>query len=634
MPPVDNKKGAVGSRNTTPGDAGREEGGDQVSVKVGADVVVLIGKDHPGHINDEGGQDRHGYDLLYPPAILPQGRTLGSSAFGADDHWGARHVLYRRHGLLSSFAAFFLAIGRLGAKRFFLYGVCIFAPPHPFAPTQKMAPVWPTFSDWSQLPRPMLKEVETTPSTPTHLATTLAELRASKWQSISVAEELRKNARARIGAGEPLVSGVVGFEDTVLPQLENALLAGHDIILLGERGQAKTRIIRSLVTLLDEWLPIVAGSEINDDPYNPVSAAAKALVAELGEATPIAWRHRSERYGEKLATPDTSIADLIGEVDPIKVAEGRYLSDELTLHYGLVPRLNRGIFAINELPDLAERIQVGLLNVLEERDVQIRGHQVRLPLDVVLVASANPEDYTNRGRIITPLKDRFGAQIRTHYPRTTQLEMTVLDEEASLPDGPPQVVVPDYIKEVIAEFSQLARRSPHLNQRSGVSVRLTLANYETVVANALRRALRTNEEIAVPRVSDLSAIVSSTQGKIEVEALDEGHEVIVIAEILDAALLSVYRRRVRLGDVSAALAPFEEGTVVHVGDDLASSEYEEPLALLGDLGPAVTALAGEGASIGGPERAGALEFILEGLYLSKRLNKDATGPRALYRAKK
>ena len=255
------------------------------------------------------------------------------------------------------------------------------------------------------------------------MASTIGELRAGGWESVSVSAELRRNAVARIRVGEPLFADVVGYDDTVLPQLENALLAGHDVIFLGERGQAKTRLIRGLTELLDEWMPIVAGSEINDDPYAPVSRHARELVAAEGDDTPLGWVHRSDRYGEKLATPDTSIADLIGEVDPIKVAEGRYLSDELTIHYGLVPRCNRGLFAINELPDLAERIQVGLLNVLEERDVQIRGHRVRLPLDVVLFASANPEDYTNRGRIITPLKDRFGSQIRTHYPLDADVEM-------------------------------------------------------------------------------------------------------------------------------------------------------------------------------------------------------------------
>src|SRR5215210_6100253 len=314
---------------------------------------------------------------------------------------------------------------------------------------------------------------------------TLGQLRESGWESVPVKEEVRRNTAARIAAGEPIVTGVVGYEDTVLPQLENALLAGHDAIFLGERGQAKTRIIRSLIELLDEWLPIVAGSEINDDPYNPVSRHARDLVRDHGEDTPIEWVHRSSRFGEKLATPDTSIADLIGEVDPIKVAEGRYLSDELTLHYGLVPRTNRGIFAINELPDLAERIQVGLLNVLEERDVQVRGYKIRLPLDLLLVVSANPEDYTNRGRIITPLKDRFGSQVRTHYPPTTDIETAIVEQEAHpfVADGI-VVRVPSYMKEIVATLSHLARSSGNINQRSGVSVRLSVSNHEAMVAHA------------------------------------------------------------------------------------------------------------------------------------------------------
>ncbi len=330
--------------------------------------------------------------------------------------------------------------------------------------------------------------MSTPPATLGH-ASTLGQLRASGWRSLPVKHELRGNAAARIAAGLPIVEGILGFDDTVLPQLENALLAGHDVVFLGERGQAKTRIIRSLTGLLDEWMPVVAGSEINDDPYVPVSRHGRDLVRERGDDTPIEWVHRSDRFGEKLATPDTSIADLIGEVDPIKVAEGRYLSDELTLHYGLVPRTNRGIFAINELPDLAERIQVGLLNVLEERDVQVRGYKIRLPLDLMLVASANPEDYTSRGRLITPLKDRFGAQIRTHYPVDTDTELAVVAQEArpAEVDGI-RVAVPAHMARIVAGITHGARRSPHVNQRSGVSVRLSIANYETLVANATRRA--------------------------------------------------------------------------------------------------------------------------------------------------
>ncbi|MEI6453067.1 MAG: sigma 54-interacting transcriptional regulator [Actinomycetes bacterium] len=470
------------------------------------------------------------------------------------------------------------------------------------------------------------------PLAPSDLAKTLGALIASGWVSRPVAAELRANAAKRIAAGEPLVEGVLGIENTVLPQLENAVLAGHDIILLGERGQAKTRLIRGLVDLLDEWLPIVEGSEIHDDPTQPVSRFAREQVAALGDETPVAWVHRSERYGEKLATPDTSIADLIGEVDPIKVAEGRYLSDELTLHYGLVPRVNRGIFAINELPDLAERIQVGLLNVLEERDVQIRGFKVRLPLDIVLVATANPEDYTNRGRIITPLKDRFGAQIRTHYPEETSLEVEIMRQEADLDTCGLPLVVPEYLAETIAELSQLARRSPMLNQRSGVSVRLTIANYETVVANATRRALIQGEALVVPRVSDLAAVVASTQGKVEVEAMEEGREAELIAALVAAAILTVYRRRVTLDDPQAVVDAFEDEVVAHTGDDLKVEDYLETLARLPALEPEARKIAG--GDCPPAELAAALEFLLEGLHLTKRLNKDSTGARALYRRRR
>jgi magnesium chelatase subunit I len=451
---------------------------------------------------------------------------------------------------------------------------------------------------------------------------------------VPVAEEMRRNTMARIASGETLVPGVLGFDDTVIPQLENAILAGHDIILLGERGQAKTRVIRALVGLLDEWLPIVEGSEINDDPYAPVSRGAINTVNDLGDDTPIAWVHRSQRYGEKLATPDTSIADLIGEVDPIKIAEGRYLSDELALHYGLIPRVNRGIFAINELPDLSERIQVGLLNVLEERDVQIRGHRIRLPLDITLVATANPEDYTNRGRIITPLKDRFGAQIRTHYPYDTMTEVKIMEFEAELPTAGIPVTVPLYLKEVVAEISQLARRSSHLNQRSGVSVRLSIANYETLVANSVRRALRTGEPVAVPRISDLASLVPSTQGKVEVEAMEEGHEQDVVAHLVAAATLAVFRRRVTLNDPSAIVAAFTEQVVVHAGDDLPSAAYLAVLADIPELEPPTRQLAGPDATESPALMASALEFLLEGLHLTKRLNKDASGARALYRGRR
>jgi len=462
--------------------------------------------------------------------------------------------------------------------------------------------------------------------------TTLGELRASGWVSRSVKDEVRRNAVERIRAGQPLFPGVLGYDDTVLPQLENALLAGHDVIFLGERGQAKTRMIRSITGLLDEWMPIVAGSEINDDPYAPVSRYARDLVADQGDDTPIDWVHRDERFGEKLATPDTSIADLIGEVDPIKVAEGRYLSDELTLHYGLVPRTNRGIFAINELPDLAERIQVGLLNVLEERDVQVRGYKIRLPLDVLLFASANPEDYTNRGRIITPLKDRFGAQIRTHYPLDVGTEVEIARQEARPfeADGV-RVVVPPYMAEVVAELSQLARQSPHVNQRSGVSVRLTVSNLETLVANATRRALVHGETEVVPRVSDLDALAASTAGKIEIESIEEGRDSQIVEHLLKAALLATFREHVPTEQLRAVVDAFDGDRVVHAGEDVGSVEYLRLLDELDALRAPVAALTGGDESPAAV--ASAVEFILEGLHLSKRLNKEAVGARAQYRGR-
>ena len=405
---------------------------------------------------------------------------------------------------------------------------------------------------------------------------------------------------ARIAAGQPVVSGVLGFEDTIVPQLEHALIAGHDVIFLGERGQAKSRILRSLVELLDEWTPTIEGSEINDDPYNPVSRFARVRVAELGDETPVAWVHRSDRYGEKLATPDITIADLIGEVDPIKVAEGRYLSDELTIHFGLVPRTNRGIFAINELPDLAERIQVGLLNVLEERDIQIRGHRIRLPLDILLVASANPDDYTNRGRIITPLKDRFGAQIRTHYPLDVATEIAIVAQEAAV------VEVPGVHGHGSAVHGRGRRpalpgrpgRARRVNQRSGVSVRASIANHETLVAASLRRALLLGETEAVPRPSDLDALIASTLGKLEIEMMDDNEDLEIVTQLIRAATLQTFRDYVavdRLGDVVDA---FDEGLAVEVGPQSPASRYASLVAEIPALGGAVGALVGADSSPG------------------------------------
>jgi len=457
-------------------------------------------------------------------------------------------------------------------------------------------------------------------SVPPSIAT-LGELRNSGHACRSVREELRANLLARLREGKRICEGVLGYDDSVIPALENALLCGHDVIFLGERGQAKTRIIRSLVQLLDEWIPEVAGSEIHDDPLAPVSAGARALVEERGDDTPIAWVHRDQRYVEKLATPDVSIADLIGDVDPVKVAEGRRLSDELTIHFGLVPRTHRGIFCINELPDLTEKVQVGLFNVMEERDVQVKGYRVRLPIDVLVVASANPEDYTSRGRIITPLKDRYAAQIRTHYPPTRDLELQIVEQEAT----PPSVEgvrlhVPDFMKQIVAELTFQARRSPDVNQASGVSVRMTIANYETLLANALRRALRAGEEEAVPRISDLEALAVSSAGKLELEyAGVDRSEGDVVRELMQRAAKLVFDERVPLEGVASVVESFEQGWNVEVSEAMLAQEYLVGLDEIAGLRDAAAQLAGGDS----PARmAAAIEFVLEGLHLSNRLNKQ------------
>jgi magnesium chelatase subunit I len=458
-------------------------------------------------------------------------------------------------------------------------------------------------------------------SKPTHR--TLGELRAAGYRPRTLREEIRANLLGRLRKGEPLFPGIHGYDDSVIPAVENALLCGHDLIFLGERGQAKSRMIRALVALLDEWLPVVAGSEIHDDPFAPVSAGARRLVAERGDTTEIAWVHRDERYAEKLATPDVTIADLIGDVDPIKVAAGRSLGDELTIHFGLIPRTNRGIFCINELPDLTEKVQVGLFNVMQERDVQIKGYNVRLPLDVLVVASANPEDYTSRGRIITPLKDRYAAQVRTHYPDTRALELAIVRQEAKLPEAPGvRVFVPDFMADAVAELTLQARHSPDVNQASGVSVRMTIANYETLAANAVRRALALGESEAVPRITDLEALVTGTSGKLELEyAGEERSEGEVVRGLVARAVRSVFDAIVPLEGMASVIDSFQQGWKVEVAADMRASDYLDGLDEIPGLRDAAARLAGGDS----PERlASAIEFLLEGLHLANRLNKAET----------
>ena len=457
---------------------------------------------------------------------------------------------------------------------------------------------------------------------------TVGALRKSNYEVLPVREELRKNLIAKILAEEVVFPGIVGFEQTVIPQIENAILAGQDIILLGERGQAKSRIIRSMTNLLDESIPKIAGCEINDNPYDPICQVCRDKVAEMGEKTLLEWIPREDRYAEKLATPDISIADLIGEIDPIKVAEGHYLSDELVIHYGMVPRTNRGIFCINELPDLAERIQVGLFNLMEERDVQIKGYRVRLPLDVFVVSTANPEDYTNRGRIVTPLKDRYGSQIHTHYPLDPKDEIAIMDQERAKFPEEDKLVIPDHMKEILAEITTQARLSSEINQRSGVSVRVSISNFETMLGNAVRRGIRNKEEWACPRVSDLSFIVASFAGKIELETFEEGRESRLTDDLTRRAVLRTFGSYFEVDDLEAIVDSFDLGNRAETGSDLPAAGYPGLVKNIDGLDKAVKKLTRDKR----PEViASAVEFILEGLHLSRKLNCDRSGEAAVYK---
>jgi magnesium chelatase subunit I len=462
---------------------------------------------------------------------------------------------------------------------------------------------------------------------------TIGELKAAGYKTRPIREEIRDNLLNMIAAKQEVFPGIIGYSQTVIPRLENALIAGQDIIFLGERGQAKSRIMRQLVNLLDESIPVIKNCEINDSPFLPICRHCRDLVAAKGDAVEIVWLPREDRFGEKLATPDVTMGDMIGDVDPIRVAEGRYLSDELTIHYGLIPRTNRGIFAINELPDLAERIQVGLFNLMEESDVQIRGYRVRLPLDILLVASANPEDYTNRGRIITPLKDRFGAQVRTHYPLTPGEEIVIMEaERRHFENGRIAVCVPQFIKETVAEITHLARQSPDINQSSGVSVRVSIANYETVIANAIRRAALLKEPVAVPRITDLPYIQASTDGKLEMEgSFDDTKNPAVFDTLTSRAIQKVFNHYCSLNALDPVVEVFQSGLKVEVSDMLHNQFYLDTLKKIPGIERSFSTLGGDSQR---PEvTASALEFILEGLYLNKRLSKTRLPNKFVYGSK-
>ncbi len=455
---------------------------------------------------------------------------------------------------------------------------------------------------------------------PTDLPSTLGELRASGHRERGIKAEIRENLLAALTAGDEVWPGIFGFEDTVLPQLERALIAGHDFVLLGERGQGKTRLLRSLANLLDEWTPVIAGAELGEHPYSPITPESVRRAAELGDALPVTWRHRRERYFEKLATPDTSVADLVGDIDPIKVAEGRTLGDPETIAFGLIPRAHRGIVAVNELPDLAERIQVAMLNVMEERDIQVRGYTLRLPLDVVVVASANPEDYTNRGRIITPLKDRFGAEVRTHYPRDLEAEVGVIGQEAHL-----TAEVPPHLLQIIARFARYLRESHSVDQRSGVSARFAIAAAETVAASARHRSALLGEDDPVARVVDLGTVIDVLRGKLEFESGEEGREQAVLEHLLRRATADTAQQALGGIDVAPLVAAVADAAVT-TGEQVSAKAV---LAALPDL-PVIDTIAERLSARTEGERAAALELALEALYLAKKIDKTTGDGETVY----
>jgi magnesium chelatase subunit I len=470
---------------------------------------------------------------------------------------------------------------------------------------------------------------------------TLGQLLDAGYRPAPVKLEMRRNLIRKLRAGETLFPGILGYDETVVPQIVNAILSQHDLLFLGLRGQGKTRLLRMLTSLLDDAIPIVAGSEINDDPLAPLSKYARDRVAGEGDDTPIEWAGRERRYNEKLATPDVTIADLIGEVDLIKHAEGRHLASEDVMHFGLIPRSHRGIFCMNELPDLAPKIQVGLFNVLEERDVQIRGFTVRLPLDLCMVFSANPEDYTNRGRIVTPLKDRIGSVVRTHYPLTRELGMQITAENAwsdRKGDGV-TVHMPGFLREIVEETSRLARSSPHVNQASGVSVRMSVANYENAVSNAERRALQRGASVTVARPSDLHWIAPSSRGKLELAMSEEsGEEDRLIQRLVDEAVKAVFDQSLSPKQFRETVEHFENGGRLEITGGESPAELLAKLDTVKGLRKQVDRLATEwepslaSGPTGDALRAAVAEFILDGLYAHNRVNKKSKDRGAAYGA--
>jgi len=467
---------------------------------------------------------------------------------------------------------------------------------------------------------------------------TLRELRDSGYRSQSVKQEMRQNLLAKLRRKEPLFPGIHGYDDTVLPQFSNAILSQHDLLLLGLRGQAKTRMLRMLTSLLDDALPMVAGSEIHDDPFHPLSKFARDLLAQRGDDTPITWIGRDDRYHEKLATPDVTIADLVGEIDLVKHAEGRELANEDVLHFGLIPRSHRGIFCLNELPDLSPKIQVGLFNVLEERDVQIRGFPIRLLLDVCMVFSANPEDYTNRGRIVTPLKDRIGSVIRTHYPPTRTLGMQITAENAwtDRTESPP-VIVPQFLAEIVEDMARLARNSPHVNQASGVSTRMSIANYENLISNAERRAVLHEESPVIARVTDLAHLAASSRGKMELTLTEEpGQEDRLVERLFEEAVKAVFDQSFDPKQFRSVVEYFEGGQPMELGDHLSTAEAWKQLDKIRGFAKQVEQAAAKlqpELAQGSSSRAFHVaigEFLLEGLHCHNRLNKKSVTGKSKY----